>query len=75
MNKKPEGGENMKKVYAFLLAVILLLSVLASVACAGPGMQKESPVPVIAGGGSGGGGGVWTDDAWAPWQTWRKPKH
>ena len=47
----------MKKIYAFLLVVILLFSVLASVACAGPG--KESPKPVAALGidGAGGGGG------------------
>ena len=47
----------MKKVYAFLLAVILLFSVLASVACAGPGKESPKPVACLGIDGAGGGGG------------------
>ena len=65
----------MKKIYAFLLVVILLFSVLASVACAGPGKESPKPVACLGVDGGGGGGGVGTSEAWAPWQTWRKPKH
>ena len=59
----------MKKIYAFLLAVILLFSVLTSVAFAV--RPKESPVPVACqdlGEGSNGGGGDYPN-IWGSFQT------
>lgn len=47
----------MKKVYAFLLAMILLFSALASVACAGPGKESPKPVACLGIDGAGAGGG------------------
>ena len=62
----------MKKIYAFLLAVILLCSALASVACACH--EKESPKPVICLGeiGGGGYGGIPGSNAFGDWQKGRK---
>ena len=57
----------MKKIYAFLLAVILLCSALASVAYAV--QPKEAPKPVICLGGDGREGGpIRTGDPFGSWK-------
>ena len=63
----------MKKIYAFLLVVILLFSALASVAYAV--QPKESPKPVICLGVDGGGSGIPGGEPKAPWQRYCRPQH